>query len=235
MKIAKKPIILIISLIVIVSLLIILGLRVKLYIDYSNSLEKIKDFHHETLKFEGELQEDSVIFDKHLYFSLDNSYHLLRKTEKFADYQFKDENKYIGIVTTEETIKDLVQNFHRDTALSKEKAKSILKKYEFSNVTEVFLYAIDQYDRKKISIFSTKEEIEEGIFFNNLLFQQFIQARTVVDGNSIVNVINGNVNGIEILDGIFQISNGQKSYRIAFVGQHNRKEIERFMKSVHIK
>lgn len=218
----KKSIILFFLLIVIVSFLVLLGMRVKVYSDYLNLLEKLEDFSFDTIRYEGELQKSSVIFDKHLYFSLDDSYHIYREFEKGIDYKFKDEDRYISIVTSEETIKDLIENYYRDTGLSKEKAKAILEKYEFPNVLEVFLYAINHFDRKKISIFSTNEEIEEGIFFNSLIFQQFIQARFVIDGNEKVKVINGNVKGIEILDGIFKITNGQNSYQIVFVGQHDR-------------
>ncbi len=235
MKMSKKSIVIIFLLIIIISFSLMIGLRVKVYSDYLNSLEKLEDFSYDTLRYEGELLKSSVVFDNHLYFLLDNPYHLWKQNKTGVDYQYKDENKYISIMTSEESMNDLVENYYRDTGLSKEKAKSIIEKHDFSNVLEVSLYAFNNFNRKKISIFSTKEEIEEEILFNSLIFQQFIQARFVVDENERVKVINGNVNGIEILDGIFQITNGQESYIIAFVGQHERKEIDRFMKSVHIK
>lgn len=241
MRIAKKSTIIFpLLLIVIVFLFIILGMRVKLYNDYLNSLEKIKFFndamaHHGALNYEGELQKNAIVYDGHLYFSVDAPYHLTHKNKRLIEYRYKDEWKGIVIHVAEFPVdRHYVKEVSDNTGLDKAKVENILDQFKFTDDIDALLYAIDQENQKKLSIVSSQEQIEEAIVLNGSISQYLQKFMGPQSDSKTMNVITGNVDGFELMDRTIHITNGQHAYFITFVGNYTDAEVEQFMKTVHI-
>lgn len=227
------------ALMIVVALFILLGTRVQLYKDYQNSVERILisdlSLNHENVKFEGPLRENSIVFDEHLFFSLEEPYHVFYEGKDGVDYKYGKEKKWISILKVGVPVdQQFVRQLSKNSTLSEETISHVLNKYKFSHDIDAYLYAMAQFNEKKLSFFSSKEELQQAIVLNSAV-EQFMQSFFLgEEKDPKITIIYGNVDGLELIDDMFQITNGQHAYNITFVGSYTEEEIEQFMKTVHI-
>lgn len=235
----KKWMIIPLALIIVV-LVILLGTKVQLYKNYQNSIERIEgirnlSFNHETVKFKGALQGNAIVFDEHLFFSLEDPYYVSYEGKDAVDYKYGKEQKWISILRFGLPVdQQFVKHIANNTTLSEETISSVLNNYKFKRDIDAYLYAIAQFNEKKLSFFSSTDELQQGIVLNSAV-EQFMQSFFLgEEKDPKITIITGNVDGLELIDNMFQITNGQHAYNITFVGSYTEDEVEQFMKTVHI-
>lgn len=235
----KKWMMIPLSLMIVVVLFILLGTKLQLYKAYQNSVERILisdlSLNHESLTFEGALQEKSFVFDEHLFFSLEESYDVFYEGKDGVDYKYGKEKKWISILKVGVPVdQQFIRQLSKNTTLSEETISHVLNTYKFSHDIDAYIYAIARFNKKKLSFFSSKEELQQAIVLNSAV-EQFMQSFFLgEEEDPKITIISGNVDGLELIDNMFQITNGQYAYNITFVGSYTEAEIEQFMKTIHI-
>lgn len=224
----------ILSITLIAGVLLVWGIpRVKLYNEYQFSLRGTENFSYDVSTYDVEPQDSTFTVDQQLFFSLDEGYQLLNESDHGAEYQWKDEEKYIAInfitYSSESSIIGGVSGINGSTTLSEEKMDSIMMENEIYNSTDLLISAIEHFEEEKATFFSSTKKLEEGIFFNSLI-------QDIISLDYGVEKIEGNVRGLRYFDTTdVAIAHNNKSYIIFFMGDFSKEEIERFLKGLMIK
>ena len=231
----------------VVILFILISDRLQLYKDYQDTMDRtemIRAFasNQETIRYDQPLPYHSHSYDEHLFFSLDENYSIVYEGEVGVEYglgpnyKIGPDAKAIGIFKIGVPIDQQFTNLiAQNPSLNEETVSSILQPYSFQHDIDAFLYVVDQSAQQKLSFFSSKDALRRETVLN-CAAEQFMQSYFLAeDALPTFTRLSGNVDGLEIIDRMYQLTNGQHAYLMLFTNSYTDEEVEQIMQTVTIR
>lgn len=231
----------------VVVLLILCSSRLLLYKDYQNAWARTEmiralAINQEIIHYNQPLTDHTHSYDGHLFLSLDENYSIVYEGEDGVEYglgpnyQIGPDAKVIGIFKLGEPLYPQFANqLAQNTSLSANTISNILQSYSFQHDLDAFLYIVDKPAHQKLSLFSSKDALQREIVLNGAA-EQFTQSFFGVEDEAPnLTRLTGNINGIELIDRMYQLTNGKHAYLMLFMDSYTDAEIEQVLQTVTIR
>ena len=93
---------------------------------------------------------------------------------------------------------------------------------------------VEQLVDEKLSFFSSKDALQREIVLKSAA-EQFMQSYFLAEDEApTLTRLSNNVDGLEIIDRMFHLTNGQHAYLMLFMDSYTDEEVEQVMQTVSI-